>query len=259
MRTIAFLNLKGGTAKTSSAFNVAAGLASEGKRVLIVDADPQGHLTLTAGIDTENCLTLSDLLIGKDVSVGDVIVKTGIDNLDIIPSDLSLAVADAKLSSMPAREFRLRSKLTNIEKYDYLLVDCPPSIGTIVMNVLCVVTEVIVPVSAGYFSLSGLNSLLDAIGYFNTNIGKIIGHSVDISGVFLTFHDPRTNVTKEVTDAINELFGDKLFEAKIPVNVKINEAQSHHKSIFDFEPKCKGAVAYSKLVQEILAMEPALV
>lgn len=259
MRTIAFLNLKGGTAKTSSAFNVAAGLANQGKKVLLIDADPQGHLSLTAGVDTDDCLTLSDLLINDQISVEDVITSTGVENLNIIPSDLSLAVADAKLSSMSAREFRLRGKLNGLKGYDYLIVDCPPSIGTIVMNVLCVVSEVIVPVSAGYFSLSGLNSLLDAIEYFNTNVGKIVGHKVSISGVLLTFFDPRTNITKEILDTISDLFGNKLLEAKIPINVKINEAQSHHKSIFDFDPKCKGAIAYSELVQEILAMELTLV
>lgn len=259
MRTIAFLNLKGGTAKTSTAFNVAAGLVNKGKRVLLIDADPQGHLSLTSGVETEDCFTLADLLIKEDVSIKDVVAATSIENLDIIPADLSLAVADAKLCSMSAREFRLRAKINEIEDYDYLIVDCPPSIGTIVMNVLCVVSEVIVPVYAGYFSLSGLNSLLDAIDYFNNNVGKVIGHTVSISGVLLTFFDPRTNLSKEVVETIEELFQDKLFRSKIPVNVKINEAQSQKQSIFSYCPSCKGALAYGELVNEIIEMEAALV
>lgn len=255
MRAIAIANHKGGVGKSTTVINLGAALAKLNKKVLLLDADPQGHTTIGLGIKTKDRLTIAELLYDDSVEIKDVIQKTYIDNLDIIPSDLSLAAVELNLSSKPAKEFKLRTKLSRLENYDYLIFDCPPTFGLLPMNVFATATEVILPLQLNYFSLEGVSSFVDTLNLINKNIGPIVNHKIDLAGVLVTFFDTRAKISREILDQIKETFGTKLFETTIPQNIKLNEAQSNGKSIFDYDSKCKGAQAYSKLAKEIIKRE----
>ncbi len=253
MRLIAIANHKGGVGKSTTTINLGAGLARLGKKVLIIDTDAQGHTTLGLGIRTTNRQTIAELLCEDTVMVDDVIQPTYIPNLDIIPSDLSLAVAELKLATMAAKEFRLRNKLRTLTGYDIVIFDCAPTFGTLPMNVFTVAQEVILPVQLGYFSLEGVNNFIDSLSFINKTLGPIVNHEITIGGVLLTFYDTRTKLAREVLTSIQENFGQKVFETTIPQNIKLNEAQSMGKSIFDYDLECKGSEAYMSLAQEVLS------
>ena len=251
MEKIVIANQKGGVGKSTTAINLAAGLAYANKRVLLVDMDPQGHSTLGLGIKTEEKQTISELLCQEDCNFEDVVQDTNVEGLHILPADISLAVAEVKLSELAAKEFILRSKLSSV-KYDYVIIDTSPTFGTLMTNAFLVAEYVIVPVQLGYFSLAGLHNFLDVINSTNKRVGTIVGHKTEILGVLLTFFKPRTNLSKRVLESIFELFGDRIFETKIPENVKLNEAQANGLSVFDHDPKCNGAQAYKKLTKEVM-------
>jgi len=254
MRLIAVANHKGGVGKSTTVINVGAALARKGYKVLIVDTDAQGHTTLGLDVSTQDKQTLAELLCNDQVVLSDVIQHTGIKKLDIIPSDLSLAIAEVKLATLPAKEYRLRTKFKEIQKlgYDFVLFDCAPTFGTITMNVFTVAQEIILPIQLGYFSLEGVNTFIDTVQFVNKTIGSLVDHTVAIQGVLITCYDTRTKLAREVFATIQDIFKDLLFTTTIPQNIKLNEAQSHGKAIFDYDATCKGALAYMNLTKEII-------
>jgi len=256
MRTLIIANQKGGVGKSTTTINLGAGLARLNKKVLIIDTDPQGHSTLGLNVPTEERKTIAELLTEDGVSAKDVIQTTYAPNLDIIPGNLSLAVADLKLSTLGAKEFKLRNKIKEIEgEYDYVLIDSPPTFGTLTMNAFTTGKEIILPIQLGYLSLEGVSNFIDTVNFVNRDVNSIISHKVEIAGVLITFFDIRTKLAREVYASVNEIFGNKVFDTKIPQNVKINEAQSHGKTIFDYDLNCKGSVAYESLAKEVAKME----
>lgn len=252
MRILCVANHKGGVGKSTTCINLGAALARLGKKTLLCDADPQGHTTIGLGIDTQDKQTLAELLCDDTVLPEDVIQKTYIDNLDIIPSDISLSVAELKLSNSPAKEFRLRNKLRSLKGYDICIFDCPPTFGTLPMNVFNVATEIILPLQLSYFSLEGVSNFMDTIDFINNNVGPIINHRITLSGVLITFFDTRTKMARDVFTQVKDAFGARVFKTTIPQNVKLNEAQSKGLAIFDYDMQCKGADAYMKFAKELL-------
>ncbi|MBA3954364.1 ParA family protein [Candidatus Dependentiae bacterium] len=252
MRMIAVANHKGGVGKSTTVINLGAALALLGKKVLLIDTDPQGHTTLGLGVKTKEKQTLAELLCQDDVLPEDVIQNTYIKGLDIIPSDLSLSVAEMKLSTMTAKEFKLRNKLRTLTGYDIIIFDCAPTFGALPMNVFTTATEVILPIQLGYFSLEGVSNFIDTLQFINKNVGPIINHEVGLSGVLITFYDIRTKLAREVLASVHETFNSRVFETTIPQNIKLNEAQSNGKAIFDYDADCKGAEAYMNLAKELL-------
>jgi chromosome partitioning protein len=256
MRKLIIANQKGGVGKSTTTINLGAGLARLNKKVLIIDTDPQGHSTLGLNISTKDRKTIAELLTEDGISAKEVIQTTYAPNLDIIPGDLSLAMADLRLSTLGAKEFKLRNKLKEIEgEYDYILIDSPPTFGTLTMNAFTTGKEIILPIQLGYLSLEGVSNFVDTMNFVNRDVNSIISHKVEIAGVLINFFDVRTKLAREVYASVNEIFGKKVFNTKIPQNVKINEAQSYGKTIFDYDPSCKGSLAYESLAKEVANME----
>jgi chromosome partitioning protein len=252
MKTLCIANHKGGVGKTTTSINLASGFASEGYKTILVDCDPQGHSSAGLGIKTDAILTLADLLIQDGVTAADVIHPTKIANLSIIPCDLSLSNADLYLSVRGGKDYQLRTRLDGLTGFDIAIFDCPPNFGTLAINAYTTASKIIVPIQLGYFSLKGVSSFLESIKHVKERITPVVKHKLDIFGVLVTFYDARTNIAKETLEAIKELFPVELFETMIPQNIKLNEAQASGMSIFQYDPKCKGAEAYQELTREIL-------
>ncbi|MCA1806462.1 MAG: ParA family protein [Actinobacteria bacterium] len=245
--TIAVLNQKGGVGKTTTTINVAAYLAKEGKRVLIVDSDPQGNATSGSGVDKSSLgMTVYDLLTNDKVKPGQVVIPTQIKNISIAPANATLAAAEVDLVQVLEREKRMKNSLDQLD-YDVALIDCPPSLGLLTINALTASDSVLIPVQAEYYALEGLGQLLDIIqrvrGGLNANL--------ELLGVVVTMFDSRNSLSDQVKKELENYFGDKLLDAVIPRNVRLAEAPSYGVSIFEHDKWSKGARAYKQLAKEI--------
>ncbi|WP_054958297.1 ParA family protein [Paenibacillus dakarensis] len=251
-KTIAIANQKGGVGKTTTSVNLGAGLASLGKRVLLVDIDPQGNTTSGVGInkaDVENCIY--DIII-NEVHPKDAINSTNIDGLDIIPATIQLAGAEIELVPTISREVRLKKSLQLVKPYyDYILIDCPPSLGILTINSLTAADSVIIPIQCEYYALEGLSQLLNTVRL----VQKHLNTSLKIEGVLLTMLDARTNLGIQVIEEVKKYFQEKVYKTIIPRNIRLSEAPSHGQSIITYDPRSKGAEVYLELAKEVISYE----
>lgn len=248
-RIICVANQKGGVGKTTTTVNIAAALTELGKRVLIIDMDPQGNASSGLGIKRyENQESnVYQVLIGEK-GIAETIQNTQVDNLNIIPANPDLVGAEIELVDMPQREFRLKSALGEVKNdYSYVLIDCPPSLGLLTVNSLSAAETFLVPLQCEYYALEGLSQLLNTAGL----IKKSLNPDLRIEGIVLTMFDARNNLSHQVVAEIQSHFGDKVFEAIIPRNVRLSEAPSHGQTIFQYDPKSLGAKKYKELAEEL--------
>ena len=247
-KIIAVANQKGGVGKTTTTVNMSTILAKKGKKVLLVDTDPQGNATSGLGIEKEVELSTYDLLI-SDVPAEDIIQQTPIKNLSISPSNMNLAGAEVQLVSMMSREQRMKEKLDAVkEDYDYILIDCPPSLGLITLNAFTAADSVLIPVQCEYYALEGLGQLLNTVELVRKHLNK----NLYIEGALLTMYDIRTNLANQVVKEVKKFFQNKVYRTVIPRNVKVSEAPSYGMPITIYDPKSKGAKSYEKFTKEFL-------
>lgn len=252
MKTIVVSNSKGGIGKTTVSVNLSAGLVRKGYKVLLIDLDPQGQSTVSLQVKIGQKQTVSDLLCDKNCRAVDVIQDTYIEGLHIVPGNISTAVAEVELSSLPAKEYQLRSKILNHVNYDFVIIDSSPTMGNLVANAFQLANYVIIPVHLRFLNLAGCNTFLDVINHMNNDVGSFIQHKTEILGVVFNFYKTQTNQSKRVLEGANSIFGDLVFNTVIPENIKFSEAQEFGKSIFDYAPENPGADVFEKLTNEIL-------
>lgn len=251
-KIIAITNQKGGVGKTTTTVNLGAGLALLGKRVLLVDIDPQGNTTSGVGInkaDVTNCIY--DVII-NDIHPQEAILKTDVEGLHIIPATIQLAGAEIELVPTISREVRLKKALQLVaHQYDYILIDCPPSLGILTINSLTAAQSVIIPIQCEYYALEGLSQLLNTVRL----VQKHLNTSLQIEGVLLTMLDARTNLGIQVIEEVKKYFQQKVYHTIIPRNIRLSEAPSHGQSIMTYDSKSKGAEVYLELAKEVIAYE----
>jgi chromosome partitioning protein len=251
-RIIAITNQKGGVGKTTTAINLGAALAVSDVKVLLIDGDPQGNSTSGLGVQkTPGLATIYDVLVdGKDIA--QAICPTSMDGLEILPADKNLIGVNLQLVNEEARESILRQRLQAIrDKYDFILIDCPPALDLLTLNALIAADSVLIPIQCEFFALEGVSELMDTI----ERIRESFSHPLKTEGILLTMYDDRTNLTRQVAADLREFFGDDVFKTVIPRNVRLAEAPSHGKSILAYDPGSRGAEAYIQLAKEVLTNE----
>ncbi|MGF3066439.1 ParA family protein [Facklamia sp. P12945] len=248
-KMIAIGNQKGGVGKTTTTVNLGAALAFMGKKVLVIDSDSQGNATSGLGIERGDVTySLYEVLVDR-VPIQDSILTTSRENLDIIPSTISLAAAEIELVNFKDREFRLKEAVESIKQdYDYLLVDCPPSLGQLSINAFTASDTILIPVQAEYYALEGLSQLLNTIRL----VQKSLNPQFRIEGVLITMLDARTNLGYEVVDEVRKYFQEKVYDTVISRNIRLSEAPSYGLSVIDYDPKSRGAIMYKELAEEVI-------
>jgi len=248
-KIVAITNQKGGVGKTTSCVNLAAYVASAGKKVLLIDIDPQGNACSFVGVEVEkDQKSIYDVLLGE-VGIKEAIYPSVMKGLDVIPSTVDLSEAEVDLVYMDNREKILKEALLNIkEDYDFIFIDCPPSLGLLTVNVLTATDSIIIPIQCEYFALVGLSQLMNTVRLVKLQLNP----NIEIEGVLLTMKDNRSNLVSQVSDEIKKYFGEKVYNTYIPRNVRLAESPSHGKPIILYDHKSKGAVAYKALSEEFL-------
>jgi chromosome partitioning protein len=253
-KILAIANQKGGVGKTTTAINLGAALAANDLRVLVVDSDPQGNATTGLGVAKDpGRPSLYHILLG-DADFAQAIVPTGFDGLEIVPSDKNLVGANLELVEAPQREFRLQEKIRAIrDRYQYILIDCPPALDLLTLNSLLAADAVLVPIQCEFFALEGISELMDTIERIRTSFQ----HPLGIAGILLTMFDDRTNLARQVAADLRDFFQDAVFETVIPRSIRLAEAPSHGQPIIAYDLRSRGAEAYIRLAKEILDHEQA--
>jgi chromosome partitioning protein len=251
-KILAITNQKGGVGKTTTAINVAAALAANDLRILVIDSDPQGNATTGMGAtkDPDRPSLYQVLLGGADIA--DAVLHTAFEGLDLVPGDKNLVGANLELVDAPRREFRLRDKVNPARPdYDFILIDCPPALDLLTLNALIAADSVLVPIQCEFFALEGISELMDTI----ERIRNSFDHPLEIEGILLTMFDDRTNLTRQVANDLRDFFRDKVFETVIPRSIRLAEAPSHGQSILAYDVRSRGAESYIRLAKEILDNE----
>ncbi len=248
-KTIAVTNQKGGVGKTTTAVNVSAGVGKLGKKSLLVDVDPQGNATSGVGVDKRSIKYSSYNIIIDGVKAQETIIHTAYDNLDVIPASIELAAADMELVDVEKRESRLKNALALVkDQYDYIFIDCPPSLGLITTNALCAADTILVPIQPEYYALEGLSQLMNSVRIVKRRFNSYL----EIEGVLLTMYDGRLNLTQQVVQEVKKFFPHKVFSAVIPRGVRLSEAPSFGMPIMYFDKNCKGSTSYMELAEELI-------
>lgn len=247
---ISLANQKGGVGKTTTAVNLGANLSTLGKRVLLIDADAQGNATSGVGIEKAKINhDVYDVLV-NEAPIDDVVLKSNNDGLDIVPATIQLAGAEIELTPQMARETRLKAAIEAVsDRYDYILIDCPPSLGLITINAFTASDTLLIPVQSEYYALEGLSQLLNTIKL----VQKHFNPSLEIEGVLLTMFDSRTKLSNQVASEVKGFFKEKVYNTFIPRNIRLSEAPSYGMPIIDYDPKSKGSEVYMELTKEVLA------
>lgn len=252
VKVIAIANQKGGVGKTTTAVNLAACLAALDRKVLLVDSDPQGNATSGLGFDKRDIKQcIYDTLI-NDISMQDVIKHTAYKNLDVVPATIQLAGAEIELVSLMNREGRMKNSLERVKhNYDYVIIDCPPSLGLLTINALTAASSVIIPIQCEFYALEGVTMLMNTIQLVQRNLNP----ALKLEGVLMTMFDSRTNLSTEVVEEVKKYFKTKMYQTIIPRNVRLSEAPSHGQPVIDYDSKSKGAMVYMELAQEVVGDE----
>jgi chromosome partitioning protein len=248
-QVIAIVNQKGGVGKTTTTVNLSAFLANKGKKVLLIDSDPQGNATSGFGIEKNKVeYTTYDVLI-NNMHLRDIIVDSGRPHLSICPANINLAGAEVELVSVVSRETCLQRAIQEIRSgYDFVLIDCPPSLGLLTINALTAADSVLVPIQGEYYALEGLTQLMETVSL----VKRSLNPRLNVFGVVVTMFDARTQLSHQVAAEVRKYFGEKVFRTIIPRNVRLSEAPSFGKSIIEYDPKSKGAESYDALAREVI-------